>query len=88
GRLMRLPRADWGKAVAHAGHGVTMAGVAGLTAGTVDDIRVAQIGQPWEVGSYELTLNDVQVVRGPNYVSTFGFLTLSHDGLQFSELRP
>ena len=38
-RLGRLPRADWGKMVAHAGLGVTMAGVAGLTAWSIDDIR-------------------------------------------------
>jgi len=88
GRLMRLPRADWGKAVAHAGLGVTMAGVAGLTAWTVDDIRVAQIDQPWTVGSYELMLTDVQEIRGPNYLSTMGVLTLSQDGQEIAQLKP
>ena len=88
GRLMRLPRADWGKAVAHAGLGVTMAGIAGLTAWTVDDIRVAQLGEPWTVGNYELTLDDVEDVRGPNYLSTMGSLTLSRDGREIAQLRP
>ena len=87
-RLTRLPRADWGKAVAHAGLGVTMAGVAGLTAWTIDDIRVAQIGQPWDVGSYTLTLNEVNEVRGPNYQSTQAEVTLSKDGSVISELSP
>ncbi len=88
GRLFRLPRADWGKAVAHAGLGVTMAGIAGLTAWTVDDIRVAKIGQPWSVGNYELTLMDVQDVRGPNYQATMGVLTLAKGGQVIAELRP
>ncbi|MFK7835092.1 MAG: heme lyase CcmF/NrfE family subunit [Sulfitobacter sp.] len=88
GRLLRLPRADWGKAVAHAGLGVTMAGVAGLTAWTVDDIRVAQIDRPWMVGPYELTLTDVRDVRGPNYLSTMGFVTLSEDGREIAKLTP
>ena len=88
GRLLRLPRADWGKAVAHAGLGVTMAGIAGLTAWTVDDIRVAQLDEPWSVGSYELTLTDVQEVRGPNYLSTMGFVTLRQGGETIAELRP
>ncbi len=88
GRLVRLPRADWGKATAHAGLGVTMAGVAGLTAWTIDDIRVAQFDTPWTVGSYEFTLTDVQEVRGPNYLSTMGFVTLSQDGSVLAELRP
>ncbi|MEM7521308.1 MAG: heme lyase CcmF/NrfE family subunit [Pseudomonadota bacterium] len=88
GRLARLPRADWGKAVAHAGLGVTMAGVAGLTAWTVDDIRVAQIDRPWNVGSFTLVLTDVKEGPGPNYISTMGFLTLSRNGREIAELRP
>ena len=88
GRLTRLPRADWGKAVAHAGLGVTMAGIAGLTAWTQDDIRVAQLDQPWDVGRYELMLTDVQEIRGPNYLSTMGVLTLRQDGDFIAELRP
>jgi len=87
-RLTRLPRADWGKAVAHAGLGVTMAGIAGLTAWTIDDIRVAQIDQPWDVGAYTLTLHSVEDVRGPNYLSTMGTLTLAKDGAKLSELKP
>ncbi|MDF1728014.1 MAG: heme lyase CcmF/NrfE family subunit [Sulfitobacter sp.] len=88
GRLMRLPRADWGKAVAHAGLGVTMAGIAGLTAWTIDDIRVAQIDQPWQVGSYDLTLHSVEELRGPNYVATMATLTLGQGGEAISTLRP
>ncbi len=87
-RLRRLPRADWGKAVAHAGLGVTMAGIAGLTAWTQDDIRVAQIGQPWDVGGYTLTLNEVNEIRGPNYQSTQADVTLSRDGSVISQLKP
>lgn len=87
-RLRRLPRADWGKAVAHAGLGVTMAGIAGLTAWTQDDIRVAQIGEPWDVGGYTLTLNEVNEIRGPNYQSTQADVTLSRDGSVISQLKP
>jgi cytochrome c-type biogenesis protein CcmF len=87
-RLRRLPRADWGKAVAHAGLGVTMAGIAGLTAWTQDDIRVAQIGQPWDVGGYTLTLNEVNEIRGPNYQATQADVTLSKDGSVISQLMP
>jgi len=88
GRLMRLPRADWGKAVAHSGLGVTMAGIAGLTAWSVDDIRVAQIDVQFEVGSYTLTLTDVEQVQGPNFVSTMGEVILAQDGEQIAVLTP
>ncbi len=87
-RLRRLPRADWGKATAHAGMGVTIAGVAGLTAWSLDDIRVAQIDQPFDVGSYTLTLRGVEELRGPNYLSTMANVTLSQDGQVIAQLQP
>ncbi len=87
-RLRRLPRADWGKATAHAGLGVTIAGVAGLTAWSVDDIRVAQLNEPFNVGSYTLTLTGVEDVRGPNYLSTMGQVTLAQDGREIAQLKP
>ncbi|MBM1814412.1 heme lyase CcmF/NrfE family subunit [Pseudosulfitobacter pseudonitzschiae] len=87
-RLLRLPRADWGKAVAHAGFGVTVFGIAGLTAWQSEDIRVAQLGQPFDVGGYTLTLDDVQDGEGPNYFTTTGFVTLAKDGREIAQLRP
>jgi cytochrome c-type biogenesis protein CcmF len=87
-RLGRLPRADWGKMVAHAGLGVTMAGVAGLTAWSVDDIRAVPIGGSIEVGSYTVQLDNVERLQGPNYVSTTGYVTLFQDGVEIAQLRP
>lgn len=87
-RLARLPRADWGKAVAHGGMGLTMMGVAGLTAWQSEDIRVAQPGAPYDVGGYTITLNDVREVEGPNYLSTMAFITVAKDGQVLSELTP
>jgi cytochrome c-type biogenesis protein CcmF len=88
GRLMRLPRADWGKAAAHSGLGVTMFAIAGLMAWQTEDIRVVQLGQPFQVGAYTLTLNDVQRLRGPNYFSTTGFVSLARNGKVLAELEP
>lgn len=88
GRLTRLPRSDWGKSVAHAGLGVTVFAVAGLTAWQQEDIRVAQANEPFDVGAYTLTLTDVRRVEGPNYVSTMGFVRLEQDGRILADLRP
>ncbi|WP_204114153.1 heme lyase CcmF/NrfE family subunit [Shimia biformata] len=87
-RLMRLPRADWGKAVAHAGFGITIFGIAGLMAWEEEDIRVAYIGQPFTVGEYELVLDGVREVRGPNYMSTMGDVRLFKDGTFITTLNP
>ncbi|MFZ3582943.1 heme lyase CcmF/NrfE family subunit [Loktanella sp. DJP18] len=80
GRIMRLPRGDWGKTIAHAGMGVTIFGVAAMTAWQQEDIRVARLGETFEVGAYSFTLDDVQAVDGPNYASTFATVTAIRDG--------
>ena len=87
-RILRLPRADWGKAVAHAGFGITTFGVAALTAWTVEDIRVAQEGETWTVGRYDVTLNSVDRVEGPNYLSTMAQIEVVENGRSLGVLTP
>ena len=87
-RLARLPRADWGKSVAHAGLGILFIGVAGLTAWESEDIRTAQIGETFDVGAFTLTLNAVDRVQGPNYISTMANVTLAKDGREVAVLTP
>ncbi|MEJ2001806.1 MAG: heme lyase CcmF/NrfE family subunit, partial [Maritimibacter sp.] len=79
-RLTRLPRADWGRVAAHAGLGIVIAGISGLMAWQVEDIRVAQIGEPFEVAGYQVELTDVSQSEGPNYLTTMGQIELSKDG--------
>ena len=90
GRLWRLPRADWGKTVAHAGFGITMFGVVALTGYQTEDIRVAQPGQPYRVGPYEIELLSVEEnVQGPNYISTMGHVAVREvDGREIALLHP
>lgn len=87
-RLLRLPRADWGKAVAHSGLGVTFIGVALLTAWQTEDIRVAQIDEPFEVAGYQITLKEVNEVEGPNYLSTMAVMEVQRNGRQVAVLHP
>jgi cytochrome c-type biogenesis protein CcmF len=83
-----LPRADWGKAVAHGGLGITIFAVSGMLAWKIEDIRVVQIGETFPLGAYEVRLDDVREVEGPNYQSTMGFMTVLRDGAVVTELRP
>jgi cytochrome c-type biogenesis protein CcmF len=87
-RLTRLPRADWGKACAHAGLGVTIFGIAGMTAWQVEDIRVTDLKTPWQVGAYTLQLDKVEKLTGPNYLTTMGTVTLRKGRRLVAELRP
>ncbi len=88
GRLMRLPRADWGKSVAHAGMGITMFGIAGLMAWELEDISVAAVGESVEIGDYQLTLANVERVPGPNYMSTTATVEVRNEGRMVSVLKP
>jgi cytochrome c-type biogenesis protein CcmF len=83
-----LPRADWGKACAHAGLGVTIFGIAGMTAWQVEDIRVTDLKTPWQVGAYTLQLDKVEKLSGPNYLTTMGTVTLRKGRRLVAELRP
>jgi cytochrome c-type biogenesis protein CcmF len=87
-RLRNLPRADWGKATAHIGLGITFIGIAALTAWEQEDIRVAQVGDTFEVGRYEITLADVRRVQGPNYQSIMADMVVERNGRQIAVLNP
>jgi cytochrome c-type biogenesis protein CcmF len=87
-RLWRLPRADWGKAAGHAGLGVMIIGIAGVMAWTVEDIRVAQVGDRFAVGSVEISLDSVEDQAGPNYQSTLARMTVWSGDRALAELTP
>jgi cytochrome c-type biogenesis protein CcmF len=87
-RTRTLPRADWGKALAHAGLGVSIFGVAAITAWAAEDIRVAHPGETFAVGRYELRLDGVTQIRGPNYDADRGTVAVLRDGRQVTTLYP
>jgi cytochrome c-type biogenesis protein CcmF len=88
GRLMRLPRADWGRALAHAGLGITMFGIASMTAWVTEDIRVVKDGESFALGPYEVTLLGVSEVEGPNYTALRADMQVMRDGVEVARLYP
>ena len=87
-RLSRLPRADWGKAVSHAGMGITVFGVAAVLSWQQEDIRVAAIGERFPVGAYEVELRSVERKNGPNYITDMADMVVYRNGAQVAELYP
>ena len=87
-RLAGLPRADWGKAVAHAGLGITIFGVAAMMAWQQEDIRVAKVGDKFDVGRHQVELLDVSQERGPNYLTTIATMDIWRGGKVVATLRP
>ncbi len=87
-RAANLPRSDWGKAVAHSGFGVTIFGIACITAWASEDIRVVKVGETFPLGGYELRLDGVEQSRGPNYSAETARFALLRDGVEVGALRP
>ncbi|TNC50869.1 heme lyase CcmF/NrfE family subunit [Rubellimicrobium rubrum] len=87
-RLLRLPGADWGKAVAHSGLGVTILGVSLLMAWQQEDIRTVALGSTYEVGSYGFTLNGVDELDGPNYRTLMADVTVTQGASEVARLFP
>ena len=88
GRLSRLPRADWGKAVAHAGMGATILAVATHLAWMKEDIRVADVGDRWTIGAYEIEFRAVEEVEGPNYISQKATMAIWDGGREIAVVHP
>ncbi len=87
-RTGNLPRGDWGKTLGHAGLGVTMFGIACITAWQTEDIRVVQIGESFPAARYELRLDAVENVQGPNFVSDAAVISVIKDGAEIGTLTP
>ncbi len=79
-RLRGLPRADWGKAVAHSGLALTIFGISALTAWESEAIRAMRPGEVVEVGGYTFRFEGVERSRGPNYSVEEGRFTALRDG--------
>jgi cytochrome c-type biogenesis protein CcmF len=88
GRLVRLPRADWGKFTAHSGMGITVFAIAALLAWEDEDIRVAQVGDRWAVGIHEVQLVNVVNVEGPNYFGQGADMMVFRNGREVGDLFP
>jgi cytochrome c-type biogenesis protein CcmF len=83
-RAFHLPRADWGKALAHAGLGVTIFGIAAITAWAQEDIRAIRPGESFRLAPYDLRLDAVAATRGPNYAADTATVTVSRGGRGFT----
>ncbi len=87
-RLRGLPRRQWGMTLAHAGLGVAIAGMTGSTVWKQEQIATLKPGQSMEIAGYELTLEGVQDLTGPNYLTEQASLAVTAGGSAITTLRP
>lgn len=61
------PRAVSGLVIAHAGMGLTVAGITGMSARATEKIELLRPGESMQLSGFDLRLKSVSVVLGPNY---------------------
>ncbi len=87
-RLVNLPRAAWGAALAHLGVGLTVFGIMAVSAWEVEVIRASRPGDQFAVGGYEMRFDGVDRERGPNYAAEIGRFTVFKEGREIAVLTP
>ena len=87
-RIGRLPRADWGKALAHSGFGITLFAVAAMNAWSLEAIRVLAEGERFRIGEYDIQLAGVSGANGPNYTATIAEMQVTRAGARIATLFP
>ncbi|RZJ04535.1 MAG: heme lyase CcmF/NrfE family subunit [Brevundimonas sp.] len=86
-RARGLPLGAWGMSLAHAGLGVFVLGAVVETGYRIEAARPLAIGETVAAGDWAVTLKEVRVVEGPNYLSEQGRLTVARpDGGQAREV--
>ncbi|HEY4274109.1 MAG TPA: heme lyase CcmF/NrfE family subunit [Rhizomicrobium sp.] len=75
-------------ALAHAGLGVTLMGVAGTSMWRSESLDVVGPGETMTVGPYTLRFDGVTEIQGPNFQATQAQLSLMEDGRAVTVLRP
>ena len=86
-RALGLPLSFYGGAVAHAGVGVTLLGLAGLGFGA-ETIATLHKGVAEQVGPYSITLDWIGERVGPNYKETATTMTVRSGDAVVAEIAP
>lgn len=87
-RARSLPRAAYGMTLAHAGLALVIAGATGASLWREEHIQSSLPGDAVEVGGYEVTMEGVRQVEGPNYLADQGQFTVRREGREVMVLEP
>ena len=86
-RARLLPRAALGAALAHAGAGITVIGLAGMSQATHRIVEI-HAGDSVDLAGDRWTLNGVRTAPGPNYLSRIATITVTRGGHLVTVLHP
>jgi cytochrome c-type biogenesis protein CcmF len=86
-RVAAQPLSVWGAAIAHAGMGVTVAGIAGMSLATSTIVSVHP-GETIRLGGYDWTLLALHDAPGPDYMARVADIRVTRDGHQVALFHP
>ena len=86
-RAIRLPLAAWGSALAHAGLGVCLLGLASTGWG-VERIQTVHRGETVDLGPYQATVSSFASRQGPNYTEAAVRVDLRKAGRVVATVEP
>jgi cytochrome c-type biogenesis protein CcmF len=86
--LRRTPLAIWGMVAAHFGVAVALFGMASESVFSVEKLVAVRTGDTTVVGPWQVKLEAVEPVAGPNWTALEGVLTARYEGDDEVSLRP
>jgi cytochrome c-type biogenesis protein CcmF len=87
-RARGLPRSAWGTVFAHAGLGVALIGIVCETTWNSEYIATMKEGDVAKIAGYELKMDGLSQLAGPNYRELVASFAVSLDGARLSEMTP
>jgi cytochrome c-type biogenesis protein CcmF len=78
--LRRTPLAIWGMVIAHLGIAVSLFGMASESAFSVEKLVAARVGESTRVGPWEVSLDKIEPIAGPNWTALRAQLSASYAG--------
>jgi cytochrome c-type biogenesis protein CcmF len=87
-RAAALPRSAWGMTLAHAGIGIMVAGMTGTALWTEEHIQAMAPGESIALAGYQVRLDSVGPIQGPNYDAERATFTVTYHGREVAVLRP
>lgn len=86
GLLKTTPRATYGMILAHVGLGLLVIGVTSTTVWDQERIVSLAPGEAVEISGYDVMLNGIQLIAGPNYQAEQGRFNVTKDGHPFTQM--
>jgi len=88
GRFSAIPAGAFAAALAHAGLGVTLMGIAGTTIWKSEDLEVLGPGETMEIAGTTLRFVGVETVEGPNFIASRATLDVMNGNTVVASLHP